>query len=80
MLPISTTYCVNNVPLLWWTSVRYLNQLLLLTCAGVIIVGLFLLRLPNVCELFATQSDTPVVKSIAYRCVVRSLLEYGWQL
>ena len=48
-LPISATYCVNNIPLVWCTSVRYLGLTILhLICAGLITARSFLLRLLDV--------------------------------
>jgi len=73
---------VNNVPLVWRTSVHYL---------GLIITSN--LCWTNHCKIISAKatrclnflrhtlwSATPFVKSIAYRCVVRPLLEYGCQL
>ena len=80
--PITTTYTANGVPLQWSTSVRYL--------------GLHItsnLRWSKHCDIIAAKATkclnylrhtlwgtTPQVKSLAFRCVVRPIMEYRCQL
>ena len=78
--PITTTYSVNDIPLQWSTSVRYLR-----------LHSTTNLCWSKHCKIIAARttkclnylrhtlwSAPPQVKSTAYRCVVCPLLEYGW--
>ena len=77
--PITTTYTVNGVPLPWSTSVHYLglhitsNLCWSKHCVAKATKCLNYLR-------HTLWDATPQVKSLAFRCVVCPIMEYGCQL
>ena len=80
--PITATYHVNSVPLRWSSSVRYLGLHFTTN-----------LSWSKHCKIIAAKATkclnylrhtlwgaTPQVKSIAFKCLVRPIMEYGCQL
>ena len=80
--PITTTYTVNGVPLRWSTSVRYLGLHItsnLCWSKHCVIIAAKATKCLNYLR-HTLWGATPQVNSLAFRCVVRPIMEYGCQL